>query len=142
MPETFPFIHIKSSKFPILPGEAEEAINEGMFGKALCEYLQEHLQGLGYEVPFFCNEDWGWWLEISGHPFTAGVCVYATDSLPETNELCVVAAPDPGKKWSWSRFRFLDTTEVAQELQADLTQIFENDSEVETLGFPEAYPLE
>ena len=29
------FIHIRSSKFPILSGEKEELVNNGMYGKAL-----------------------------------------------------------------------------------------------------------
>ena len=29
------FIHVRSKKFPILPGEKEELVNEGMYGKAL-----------------------------------------------------------------------------------------------------------
>ena len=35
------FIHIRSSKFPILPGEKEELVNDGMYGKALAEYLRK-----------------------------------------------------------------------------------------------------
>jgi hypothetical protein len=37
------FILIRSSKFPILPGEKEELVNDGMYGKALAEYLQAKL---------------------------------------------------------------------------------------------------
>jgi len=49
-----PFIHIRSEQFPILPGEEEELVNEGMYGKALVTYLQEHLTDRGYESPFVC----------------------------------------------------------------------------------------
>lgn len=137
-----PFIHIKSGKFPILPGEDEEIVNEGTYGKALSQYLQERLEARGYEVPFICCEDWGWWVEIWGNPVTTGVCVYATSLLPETHELCVAVTPDPGKKWSWRRFRNVRTTDIASKLQADLTDIFNDDPEVEVLGFPEPYPLD
>jgi hypothetical protein len=95
----------------------------------------------GYEVPFICPEDWGWWVEISGNPFVTGVRVYATGSLPETKELCAVAAPDPGHKWSWRRFRFVEATAVSTKLQANLIEIFNEDPEIEVLGFPEGYPL-
>ena len=141
MTETHSFIHIRSSKFPGLPGENEELVNEGTYGKALSEYLQRRLEDRGYEVPFICCEDWGWWVDIAGNPFETGVRVYATEALPESNELCVVASPDPGKKWSWRRFRFVETTAVANRLQSDLTAIFSEDSEVEVLGLSEEYPL-
>jgi hypothetical protein len=45
------FIHIRSAKFPILPGEKEELVNEGMYGKALAQYLQEKLRERGYDAP-------------------------------------------------------------------------------------------
>jgi hypothetical protein len=54
------FIHIRSSKFPILPGEKEELVNNGMYGKALAEYLQAKLRNRGYDAPFVCCEDWSW----------------------------------------------------------------------------------
>jgi hypothetical protein len=46
------FIHIRSAKFPILPGEKAELVNEGMYGKALALYLQQHLSDRGYDAPF------------------------------------------------------------------------------------------
>ena len=53
------FIHVKSSKFPILSGEKEELVNDGTYGKALAEYLRVKLMERGYSVPFGCCEDWG-----------------------------------------------------------------------------------
>ena len=44
------FIHIRSAKFPILPGEKEELVNEGMYGRALAEYLQARVRDRGYEA--------------------------------------------------------------------------------------------
>jgi hypothetical protein len=78
------FIHVRSDKFPILPGEDEEIINEGMYGKALAEYLQKELTEVGYTVPFVCAEDWGWWVELSTDPIRSGVSIYA---LPETDPI-------------------------------------------------------
>lgn len=68
-----PFIHIQSAKFKILPGEEEEFVNEGTYGKSLAEYLQAQLTQYGYDVPFFCCEDWGWWIELKGQPFVLGL---------------------------------------------------------------------
>jgi hypothetical protein len=39
------FIHIRSAKFPILPGEDGELVHPGMYGKAHAHYLQERLIG-------------------------------------------------------------------------------------------------
>ncbi len=66
------FIRVNSAKFPILPGEADELVNEGMYGKALAEYLISRLREYGYDAPFCCCEDWGWWVELAGFPCTFG----------------------------------------------------------------------
>jgi hypothetical protein len=141
MAKTLPFIHIKAAKFPILPGEDEELVNPGTYGKALAQYLEARLKEKAYEVPFICCEDWGWWVEIKGHPFATGVCVYGTSDLAETHELCIAVAPAPRSRWSWRRFRPIDTTPHVTKLFADLTAVFTSDPEVEVLGFPEDYPL-
>ena len=142
MQASLPLIHIKSAKFPVLPGEDSEVYNEGTYGKALAEYLQARLQEHGYVVPYFGCEDWGWWVEVKGFPFGAGLGIYATARLPETRELCVAVNPAPGRRWSWSRFRIVDTTAAVTKLFSDLTAIFQADPDVEVLGFPEEYPLD
>ena len=38
---------IETKKFPVLKGEQEEIVNEGMYGKALCTYLQAKLPLVG-----------------------------------------------------------------------------------------------
>ena len=40
------FIRISSAKFPILPGEDQELVNEGMYGKALGQYMLNSLRQL------------------------------------------------------------------------------------------------
>ena len=131
----------KSAKFPILPGEAEELVNEGTYGKALAQYLETKLKEREYEVPFICCEDWGWWVEVRGQPFTLGLCVYGGPDLAETHELCVRISTEPGRRWSWSRFRFIDTTSRVEQLLMDLKETFSKDGEVQILGYPEDYPL-
>lgn len=141
MTSTLPFIHIKSAKFPVLAGEDEELVNEGTYGKALAQYLEARLAERGYSVPFICCEDWGWWVEIEGYPVVTGVCVYAMEDLPQSEELVVAVAPEPGLRRSWRRFRRVDTTEIATKLQATLVDVFTADPEVEVLGLPEIFPL-
>jgi hypothetical protein len=105
-----PFIHIKSAKFPVLPEEDDELVNEGTYGKALAQYLESRLKDRGYDVPFICCEDWGWWVEIRGQPFALGLCVYGGRSLAEAQELCFFISMERGRRWSWTRFRFIDMT--------------------------------
>lgn len=138
---SFPFIHIHSSKFPVMPGEEEELINEGMYGKALSIYLQQHLIGKGYESPLYCCEDWGWWIGVKQGDFSSGVCVYCVRQNEETQEYCVCTGSEPGRRWSWRKFRTVDSTESLMKLDGDLKAIFASDSEIEVLGFPEDLPL-
>ncbi len=136
------FIHIKSEKFPVLPGEDDELINEGTYGKALSQFLESHLKQRSYDVPFFCCEDWGWWIEITGQPFKLGVCVYGTTSTPENHEHCVMVSESPGRRWSWRKFGFVDTAPRVNKLFGDLREILASDGDIEILGYPEGYPLD
>lgn len=128
------FIHIRSPRFPILPGEKEELVNDGMFGKAVAEYLKAKLRDRGYDVPFFCCEDWGWWVELRDAPFGFGVCIY---SGPERDGLLDFFCTDGvhgRKKWSWSKFRFVDASPWVERLHSDLVAIFQADPEIEVIS--------
>ena len=135
------FIHIRSSKFPILTGEKEELINEGMYGKALAVYLQERLSGRGYDAPFVCCEDWGWWVELKTAPFAFGVCIYSGPGEDgPVDFVCTDGATGP-RKWSWKRFRTVDTTSWVKKLHEDLLAIFQTDENVEIVGTFDEFPL-
>jgi hypothetical protein len=135
MPES-PSVHLRSPRFVVQPGEDDELVNEGTYGKVLALYLQEALAGRGWEVPFICCEDWGWWVEIGGQPYTLGLCVYGSPDLAETNELAVKCSLDPGRRWSWRRFRFVDTGPRVERLNADVLALFADDPAIEILTDP------
>lgn len=135
------FIHIKSSKFPILPGEDDEIVNEGMYGKALAEYLQAKLGENGHDVPFVCAEDWGWWVEIAGESFKLGVCIYSAFPLNRPDEFVCTDSGLKPRQWSWSKFRFIDTTEATGKLESNLIEIFEADDAVEVIGVTDEFPF-
>ncbi len=137
MPDASSFIHLRSHKFVILPGEKEELINEGTYGKALAIHLQEGLQRRGWTAPSYCCEDWGWWVEVKGQPFGLGLCIYCLEQDDERLDLWVTVEPAAGRRWSWSRFRFVDTTAAVERLFAELTVLLTNDSDIEVLGFHE-----
>lgn len=134
------FLHIRSNKFPILPGEADEVINEGMYGKALALYLQEELTARGYDVPLVGCEDWGWWVELKMAPFAYGVCIYCCNPDSDPLEFVCTDSPVGDRKWNWSKFRFIDTTPYQEKLMADLISIFETDEEIEFLGVKDEMP--
>lgn len=135
------FIHIKSPKFPILPGEDDEIVNEGMYGKALAEYLLTKLGERGYEVPFVYAEDWGWWVEIAGEPFKAGVCIYSASEHGKPDEYVCTDSTLKPRQWSWSRFRFIDVQPWSDKITGDLINIFDGDAEVQLVGVTDEFPF-
>jgi hypothetical protein len=134
------FIHIRSFKFPILPGEKEELVNEGMYGKALAQYLQAKLTDRGYQAPFVCCEDWGWWVELKDVPFAFGVCIYSKPAENPIEFVCTDGAVGL-RKWSWKRFRFMDTSPWVTKLHEDLLAVFQADKDVKIVGTSEEFPF-
>jgi hypothetical protein len=133
-------IRIRSVKFRILPGEEEELLNEGMYGKSLAQYLQKTLIERGYNTPFICSEDWGWWVELKTAPFAFGVCIYfllEDDSALEF--VCIDGSTGP-KKWSWKRFGFCDTSPWVKKLHEDLINIFQSDEDVLIVSVTDEFP--
>ena len=128
------FIHIRSAKFPILPGEEDELVNEGTYGKALAEYVQTGLRNRGYDAPFICCEDWGWWVELKTAPFTFGVCIYSGSRDSDAVDfICTHNAHGPRKR-SWKKLRFAATGPHVERLMTDLVSMFADDSEIECFG--------
>jgi len=134
------FIHLRSARFPLLPGEAEEMVNEGLVGKALALYLQQKLQRLGRDVPFVCCEDWGWWVELAGTPFRFGVCVYSLPGDGDRAEFCCTDGASAERIWNWWMFGWIDTAPWAEALHGELLAIFREDPEVELLGNGPTFP--
>jgi|HubBroStandDraft_6_1064221.scaffolds.fasta_scaffold252529_1 hypothetical protein len=137
-----PFIHVRSPKFPILPGEDEELVNEGMYGKAFAQYLQARLIERGYKVPSICCEDWGWWVGIKGQPFELGLMVLAVRKFDGSLDCCVTLSAEPVRAWSWTRFRFIDRAPRVNALNAELRQIVESDPAIQVLGYTDGFPFE
>jgi hypothetical protein len=128
------FIHIRSPKFSILPGEKEELVNEGMYGKALAQYLQGKLKDRSYNVPFIGCEDWGWWVELKNAPFTFRVCIYCGPEVVGPLDLFCAGGATGDRKWSWRKFRFIDTAPWISKLHEDLVSIFQADPDVEVIS--------
>ena len=136
-----PFLHVRSPKLGVMPGEDDELVNEGMYGKAFAVYLRDALTRNGYQATDVVCEDWGWWLTIAGLPFSCGIGIYGmriddSDDL----DLCATVLVPRGKKWSWTQFRFVDTTEEVDRLHQTIREICTADDDVtlvaETSDFP------
>jgi hypothetical protein len=135
-------IMIETKKFPPLPGEADELVNPGMYGKALCQYLERELPQLGIKVPFFCNEDWGWWLEVEQGSFKLGLCIY---SIPEgeadPNAYAIMPTTNSERRWSWRRFRMVDISRELVQVVDTLEQLFKRDSEIRSVTRHDDLPI-
>lgn len=129
-------------KIPILEGEKEELVNEGMYGKALCNHLQEKLPLVGIQVPFFCNDDWGWWLQTERNGFRMGLCIYAdpgADTDPERYAL--MPSIHEQRQWTWSRFRWIDRTHDVMSIIDALEKIFTSDVDIHAVTRHDEFPF-
>jgi len=105
------YIKIETDKFPVLPGEDSEVVNEGMYGKALCQYLENELPKYGVVVNFFCSEDWGWWVDITENDHRFGLLVHSHKIIGSSPEIYVIGSSITSrKKWFWKRFKSLDVS--------------------------------
>jgi hypothetical protein len=133
---------IETKKFPVLEGEKEELVNEGMYGKALCAYLQVKLLLVGIQVPFFCNEDWGWWLQAERNGFRMGLCIYSDpDADPDPERYALMPSIQAPWQWSWSRFRWIDRSQEVMEFVGALEKIFLSDAEVQSVSRHDDHPF-
>lgn len=124
------FIHLRSPKFPLLPGEEEELINEGMFGQALALYLCENLPPSGWKVSEPVAEDWGWWLGASNGGKALDLCLRGEGDGSGIPELAVWVGTPKAKN-----------PDAVTQLHADLLALLSADPGVEILSVSEAYPL-
>lgn len=137
-----PFIQIRAATLGIMPGEEDELVNDGMYGKAFALYLQKHLNEHGYRAPLVVCEDWGWWVTVAKLPFSCGLCIYAVQ-IGDTNELdlCVTVSASKGRRWSWKRFRFIDATSEVEKLHRTVREICDADTAITVVGETLDYPL-
>jgi hypothetical protein len=133
---------IETTKFPILPGEDQELVNERMYGKALCLYLQAQLPGAGISVPAYCNEDWGWWLEVERGPFRMGLCIYSDPEATENpKRYALMPSVHQAKKWSWAKFRSIDVSEDVLGLIAVVEGVLKGDQDIRAVTRHDDFPF-
>ena len=160
------FIEIDAPHLCVLEGESEELCNDGIYGKALAEYLQSHLSWIGYSVPWVVCEDWGWYVPAEIDGFRIAICVYGfprqDDKTANANyaeyggppkelysvpvgsplSLCVTVDTQPRRYWDWRRFRRIDRSDVVAKLNQDLIAIFDSDSQITIVRLTAQFPLD
>ena len=135
-------ILIETVKFPVLEGEEEEIVNEGMYGKALCIYLEKELPKFNINVPSFCCEDWGWWVDVNTNEIEMGLCVYSDPKLGvRPTRYAVMSSITEGKKWVWSKFRKIDVSQDVTRIMDAVEKLFKEDSEITQVSRHDDYPL-
>jgi hypothetical protein len=133
---------IESSKFPIADGERDEIVNENMYGKALCEYLEAQLPPAGIKVPSFCNEDWGWWLETELNGFKMALCIYSDpEATSNPEKYALLPSIKDSKKWSWSKLKSVDISQDVLKVIAVVEGVFKNDSGIRSVTRHDDYPF-
>lgn len=133
---------IETNKFPILDGEDEEIINERMYGKALCQYLALELPQAGIKVPAFCNEDWGWCLEVVHNNFKMALCIYSAPDAPEhPQKYALLPSIHTATRWSWRRLRQVDLSEGVLQIMNIVEEVFKKDPEIAAVTRHDGYPF-
>jgi len=133
---------ISTKKFPVLEGEKDEIVNPGMYGKALCKYLEVELPRVGVNVPFFCNEDWGWWLEVERSGFKMALCIYSEPGAdPNPERYALLPSIQVAKILSWSKFKTIDMAQGVLGVIGAVEEVFKNDSDIQSVTRHDDYPF-
>jgi len=135
------WIKIETDLFPILPDEEKEVVNEGMYGKALCQYIERQLPAFGVEVKFFCSEDWGWWVAVSEQEFEMGLLIHAHSVIgANPGQYAIGASIQESPKWYWSRFQKVDVTRDVVSIMNCVENMLEHDNEIYIVERHDAFP--
>lgn len=135
-------IKIETKKFPILEGEDEELVNENMYGKALCQYLEKELPAFGIKTPSYCCEDWGWWLDVENGEFNMALCIYSDpEGKGNPEKYAIMPSILKDKKWSWSKFKKIDVSKDVLKIMNTLEDVFRKDSEITSVSRHDDFPF-
>lgn len=135
-------VAIETKKFPILEGEDDEIVNEKMYGKALCKYLEHNLPKAGIKVPSFCAEDWGWWLDVEDKDFKMALCIYSDpDAKHDPERYAILPSIHNEKKWSWSKLRNIDLSKNVLRVMDVLENVFREDKEIKAVTRHDDFPF-
>jgi hypothetical protein len=134
-------VAIETNKFPILEGEDDEIVNENMYGKALCKYLENILPKTGIKVLTYFPEDWGWWLEVEDNDFNMALCIYSDpEAKHDPERYAILPSILKEKKWSWSQFKYIDLSKNVLKIMDALEKVFKEDAEIRAVTRHDDFP--
>ncbi|WP_152594522.1 hypothetical protein [Massilia sp. BSC265] len=134
---------IESKKFPVLPGEDQEITNEHMYGKALCQHLQSELPLVGINVPTYCSEDWGWWLDVERGNFKMGLCIYSDPGATgDPERYALLPSIHKAKKWSWAKFKKVDLSKDVLGVIDIVERVLKSDKGIPVVSRHDDYPFD
>lgn len=135
-------IKLETDKFPVLPGEDSEVVNEGMYGKALCIYLQEELPSFGLTIESYCCEDWGWWLKVLEADFKLELGVYSHNPVGFSPQAYAIHSLNTtGRQWRWRQLRSVDVAERIIAIFDKIENALGSDSEIWTVERHDEFPF-
>ena len=118
-------IEIHTKKFPILLGEDDEIVNDGMYGKALCQYLGNELPKHKIQIPYSGNEDWGWLIRAKTNDFTLDLQIYSdSESGQNPEKYAIMSSVTEQKKWSWKKFKKIEVESEVLYIMDTIEKIF------------------
>ena len=123
-------VEFRSSAFPSQPGE-DELINPGRWGKALADYLREHLDAAGLRGGEPYAEDWGWAVPIDNPEFPLFVGCGNLDDDPE-GFLCFIEPSTPTIR---KLFRKIDVTQRVTEVSDALDSALRKNASVSEINW-------
>ena len=135
-------VAIETKKFPILEGEDDEIVNENMYGKALCQYLEQKLPMAGIKVLTYFPEDWGWWLEVEDNDFNMALCIYSDpDAKHDPERYTILPSIMKERKWSWSQFKHIDLSGNVLKIMDLLEKVLKEDTEIKAVTRHDYFPF-
>ena len=135
-------IEVRTKKFPVLAGEEDEIVNEGMYGKALCQYLERELPKSSLGVPSFNAEDWGWWIEVQRGDYVLGLQIYSdTEAGQNPETYAIMSSVTEGKSWSWKKLRTIDVTDDVVDILNTVERVLAEDPEIELVKRHDELPF-
>ena len=148
-----PYIEIDAPRLGLMVGESEFVC-----GQALGNYLQTKLSLRGYTVPRVFADDLSYYVVAEKDGFRMKITIMGylsdkfLDSLDDDDnsdvppgtplELWVHVDTNPRSYWNWSRFRFVDRTELVVELNERILAILKSDPDITIIRCLDELPVE
>ena len=115
------YVEFRSDLFPPYEGE-EEAINSGLYGKRLAEFLIAGLRAEGFECLEPVAEDWGWRVEIKNANFPLWIGCGRYQEYPD-GFLCFIEPHQPVIRKLFKKIETRGRIELLQQAMEKLLAV-------------------